>query len=527
MGGTRFDAGRARAVLDALREGVASLPAPAWFGLVLAVAIGLALWSGVAASCFVASCFAVAQRRTQASLADRHRALETEAMCVRLLQDAAIAANEADDLDEAVDRCVARVIDAPSWAIGMVWEPDGDASGGGEAPPDFVWRDRLHATRSAVPETLIQLTRHYRARPGELALGRVIARAEPQWGFGEDLDPAASPRAAALRGAGLNTAIAIPVLVNGRVERVLELFGDHASPPADHLIEVLRDVGRQLGRVAERVQLQESVRRSQKLESIGQLAAGIAHEISNPMAWVRANLTTLEEEARSLADQAKRGDGRALDVRSLEAMGEILAECQDGVDRTIGIVRDVRDFARDGRAEVERVEVADMVDSALRVAGSAAAPGLVVERDVPAGLAVFGLAGRLRQVVLNLVLNAMHAVPGGGRIRVEAARRPGETLIRVADDGHGIRPGDLEHVFEPFFTTKPAGQGTGLGLYISHEIVRWHGGAIELESRPGEGACFTVVLPDGLPGHRESAPSEPDVEAPTDDPIARGSRGSS
>lgn len=437
----------------------------------------------------LAGSFAVAQRRTERSLERRNRQLRLEANCVQLLQFAAVAANEADDFDSAIDTCVKRVSQTGGWRLGLVWEPTSDASG------EFHWQGRSRTADSYQCPDLIAATRGHRVRPGRLALGRVLESGQPEWAGAAELAAETSPRGVAALRAGLCCALAVPVVAQGRVLRILEFFGTEEADLDPRLIEVLCDVGRQLGLVAERVRLQESVQRSQKLESVGQLAAGIAHEISNPMAYVRSNLGMLEDEWEEIHRLAKSGENPA-DLESRVAdCKELIAESLDGVDRTVAIVRDVRDFARDGGAETDRVDIAELVQSSLRVAASARPTGAIVVAELEPGLEVDGLLTRLRQVVLNLVLNAMHAIAEGGTLRIRTVREGGDVVIRVEDNGHGILPNDRERIFEPFFTTKAVGQGTGLGLYISHEIVRWHGGTISVESTPGVGSCFTVRLP--------------------------------
>src|SRR5262249_4545426 len=162
----------------------------------------------------------------------------------------------------------------------------------------------------------------------------------------------------------------------------------------------------------------------------------------------------------------------------------------EGVDRTIAIVRDVRDLAHGANAAAEPFDLDEVVDEALRVAGAQAGPGVRIERVSGALPTLRGSAGRFRQVVLNLVVNAIHAVGARGVVRVTTELRGRQALMRVEDDGPGIDPDVRARLFEPFFTTKPVGQGTGLGLYVSYEIVRAHGGEIRVDSEPGRGTRF-------------------------------------
>jgi C4-dicarboxylate-specific signal transduction histidine kinase len=234
------------------------------------------------------------------------------------------------------------------------------------------------------------------------------------------------------------------------------------------------------------VSLRSQLITSGRLAAVGELAAGIAHEINNPIAFVRSNLGALRAllgraEARLSAEE--QGEGR-----------ELIGESLEGVDRVAAIVRDVKGFAHAGSPQPEAVELAPLLDSVLRVAG----PELrharveVVHGEVSA---VRGAAQELKQVFLNLVVNAAQAVERGGAIRIHTREQGERALVSVDDQGCGIDGDTLERIFDPFFTTKPVGKGTGLGLSISYEIVRRHGGQMAVTSTPGRGTSVQVELP--------------------------------
>lgn len=242
-----------------------------------------------------------------------------------------------------------------------------------------------------------------------------------------------------------------------------------------------------------RSQLEGQLFQAQKLEAVGRLAAGIAHEINNPMSYVRSNLNRLFEEwseVRSTLEKLGTPESRG----AVDLCQELLEDCLEGVERTVAIVRDVQEFSRmDG--ERGAVDLASVVDGALRVATSLANPGIQFECEVEPVTGVCGSVNQLRQVVVNLIVNAIHAVGDVGHIRISATRDRGEAVVRVEDDGPGIPPDVREHLFEPFFTTKAVGLGTGLGLYISYEIAKNHGGEILVRSDPGCGSTFELRLP--------------------------------
>jgi two-component system NtrC family sensor kinase len=255
------------------------------------------------------------------------------------------------------------------------------------------------------------------------------------------------------------------------------------------LVVLLRDLREVLG-------LRKGLLTSARLAAVGQLAAGIAHEINNPLAYIGANLRALREQWTELARSFRAGEAEKPDLDALFDEGiAMLDESLEGVDRTATIVRDVRVFSHGGSERRERLAPNDLLERALRVAEPHVRRRARVERaygDVPE---VEGSRRELEQVLLNLLINAAQAIDGGGVVRVSTAFHGGEVEFAVADTGCGI-PGELlERIFDPFFTTKPAGEGTGLGLSISHEIVRRHGGRILVDSDVGRGTEVRIRLP--------------------------------
>jgi len=243
--------------------------------------------------------------------------------------------------------------------------------------------------------------------------------------------------------------------------------------------------------VGERRTLERRLRQSQRLESVGQLAAGLAHEINNPIAYVRANLTLLREEWEHLRQVAAKED-----APKPAGEGETLIdESLEGIARVAGIVRDMRDFSRAADEDRGPCDLNAVVESAVRMASTWRRGATRVEEHYADLPRVPGAEGQLRQVVLNLIVNALQAVDEGGRVAVATECDDGHAVVRVEDDGCGIEEEHLERLFDPFFTTKPAGEGTGLGLYVSYEIVRSHGGEIRVTAGPGRGTAFEVRLP--------------------------------
>ena len=246
--------------------------------------------------------------------------------------------------------------------------------------------------------------------------------------------------------------------------------------------------------VGERNALEQRLRLAQKMEAIGQLAAGIAHEINTPMAYVRSNLRALHHDWAALREEIRKDPDSEATGELVAGAEQLIGESLEGVERTIAIARDMREFAHTASAAREPTDLDRELETCVRLA-STQRPGVTITERYGEGPQLSASASQLRQVFLNLLVNALQAVSENGHITVTSACEPGFAVVCVMDDGSGIAK-ELQHrLFEPFFTTKPADQGTGLGLYISYQIVRAHGGEIRVESTPGQGSRFEVRLP--------------------------------
>lgn len=257
---------------------------------------------------------------------------------------------------------------------------------------------------------------------------------------------------------------------------------------------------------------QAQIVHSEKMASLGQLAAGVAHELNNPAGFIYGNMEMLRECAAGLgrllrfyesAGLAPADAERARSIRdeidyehALEDLGSIIADCQDGAGRIRDVVQNLRTFSRLDEAEFKKVDIHEGLDATIRLLSRYYTSDRVeLRRDYGDLPPVDCYAGQLNQVWMNLLVNAAQAVEGQGVVSV-ATRREGESaVVVVSDTGRGIAPGHLKRIFDPFFTTKPVGVGTGLGLSVTHSIVERHGGRIAVESRVGEGTTFTVTIP--------------------------------
>lgn len=260
----------------------------------------------------------------------------------------------------------------------------------------------------------------------------------------------------------------------------------------------------------ESAKLRAQLIHSDRLASIGLLAAGVAHEINNPLAYVLPNLERLAE-------------GLASPSPDLAALQDNVRGALDGVRRVQKIVRDLGSFAREARDDTTATDVDATVESALLLAESELRFRARVTRDLAARSRVRANEGRLVQVLLNLVVNAAHAIPEGDaaahEVKVTTRDAPGEVRITVSDTGEGIAREHLPRLFDPFFTTKAPGAGSGLGLSVCQSIVSSFGGRIEVDSTRGVGSAFTVVLP----AVAATAPTPP-APPPSAPPRARSVR---
>jgi PAS domain S-box-containing protein len=249
--------------------------------------------------------------------------------------------------------------------------------------------------------------------------------------------------------------------------------------------------------------LEGQVLQADRMAALGTLAAGVAHEINNPLAWLHTSLAVLKKELVGLVA------GQPLDGATLARMQAALDASLDGSDRVRTIVQDLRTFSRPDDESVEPVDVREVLRGAARVAAKEIARHANLVEDYGDVHKVLGNTARLGQVFLNLMVNAAQAVSksegGANVVRIRTYDAPnGTVVVEVSDSGPGIPQHLLPRIFEPFFTTKH-GEGTGLGLAISHRIVSRLGGEIAVESKPGRGTTFRVILPALVEEHASIA----------------------
>lgn len=251
--------------------------------------------------------------------------------------------------------------------------------------------------------------------------------------------------------------------------------------------------------VTAREALHASLERTERLAALGRLAAGMAHEINNPLAFVSLSAESLARRIEPLLGD----DDEADEIRAL------IDNVSRGTARVSAIVRDLKAFSRDGENERAPVDLEQTLSSAVRMVQHEIAPRARLTRETQGMPMVLGSAGKLEQVFVNLLMNAVQALPEEriGHIVLRAYADATHAHVQVKDDGIGIAPENVHRAFDPFFTTKPVGVGTGLGLSICHGIVTATGGSIRLESEEGRGTTVHVSLPRAVTSTASHAPA--------------------
>jgi two-component system NtrC family sensor kinase len=409
----------------------------------------------------------------------------------RVLEEAGRRFARAADLDSirsAMTDAVAEALQPESARLEIASQPSSEP--GASAPPEDAPRD-LEGGRLVVPLSV----------DGRVLARHVLGRRLSGRPYGAEERRMLSSLAA--QGAlALAKALALEQLweLNENLERKVE---QRTAELADTLA-TLRDAQRHMAN-------------QDKMASLGQLVAGVAHEINNPLHFVEGNLQFLQDYAETLSaaiteyetivgETAPQLSAPLREVRGrheldwvLKDLPGVLAACREGVQRTALIVRDLRTFSRADSGRRSEIELATSLDATLNLLQGRLV-GIEVRREYGDTPPVECIEGQLGQVFVNLLVNAADALGERGTIVVRtAAAGHDRVIVQVEDDGPGIPPDVLRRVFEPFFTTKEVGKGTGLGLALSYGIVARHGGELRVRSEVGRGTCFTVDLPIRLP----------------------------
>jgi two-component system NtrC family sensor kinase len=251
----------------------------------------------------------------------------------------------------------------------------------------------------------------------------------------------------------------------------------------------------------ERLRLEQQLVQSEKMASLGQLVAGVAHEINTPMGSIHSNIGTAQSAIELLERALARDDIApilATDHKLKRALAILKESCEVNrlaSERIVGIVGSLRNFARLDEADRKTVDLHEGIESTLTLLRHQIKHGIEVVREYGPEMRVDCYPNQLNQVFMNVLLNAVQSMDGKGTITISSERREHEVAIRIGDTGKGIPPEHLPRVFDPGFTTKGVGVGTGLGLSIAYQIMQKHAGSIECQSQLGVGTTFTLRLP--------------------------------
>ena len=270
-------------------------------------------------------------------------------------------------------------------------------------------------------------------------------------------------------------------------------------------------------RKAQLERLQAQIIHSEKMAGLGQIAAGVAHELNNPAGFIYGNMDLIQgylsrlELMLSIFERVKLPDAEAAELALtrkqigydslLPDLRSMIADCVEGAERIRDVVKNLRLFSRLDDGEFKRIDLHENIDSTIRLLSGYYGSGRIhlvrMYGDLPL---VNCYAGQLNQVWTNLLVNAAQAIKQNGEVKISSRVAGESAVVTISDTGSGIEPEHLRKIFDPFFTTKPVGEGTGLGLSISYGIIKKHGGTIEAESVAGAGTTFRVSIPtDSVP----------------------------
>jgi len=245
---------------------------------------------------------------------------------------------------------------------------------------------------------------------------------------------------------------------------------------------------------------QEQLIRSEKMAALGQLISGLAHEINNSMNFISGSLpllkNNLKAQQKALPGSCASDTPDAILNKSTLKTEKLLANIEEGVKRITGVINDLRIFSHSSSGDMEMTNIISGLEASVAIIRHEIRKRIVIQEDyAPDFPKIRGRSGQLNQVFINLLLNAVQAIKDQGMITVKAWYDPRSVHIAISDTGDGIEPHILSQIFDPFFTTKEVGKGTGMGLGISYSIIKKHRGEIKVDSSPGEGTIFEIILP--------------------------------
>jgi two-component system NtrC family sensor kinase len=250
---------------------------------------------------------------------------------------------------------------------------------------------------------------------------------------------------------------------------------------------------------------------SAKMTSLGQLVAGVAHELNNPIGFIYSNTSHLRDYSEKLfkiIEEIEKNPNKSNEIKDQhdfnyiqEDLPRLIKSCQDGAQRTRDIVLGLRNFSRLEESQLKEIDINEAIDMTLELLKGETKNRITIHRQYESIPFVHCYASQINQVIMNIVTNATHAITGNGNIWIStqvikaATDSVGKVQISIQDSGVGMDSEVVDKIFEPFFTTKDVGQGTGLGLSISYGIVQNHGGDIKVQSKKDVGTEFVITIP--------------------------------
>ena len=303
----------------------------------------------------------------------------------------------------------------------------------------------------------------------------------------------------------LGTQIPIKASNSREINKLIATFNNMSLWIAESISQ-LEEANQQLEKANKELQeTQAQLVHSAKMVSLGQLVAGVAHELNNPIGFIDSNMAHLEAYSKNLIQLIQLMQNNPQKVEKFKEdidydylvkdLPKLIKSCQDGSKRVMDIVVSLRSFSRIDDSTLQDYHLKENIQNTLELLSGEIKTRIQVDLDIEDSLKIQCNAGQINQVLMNIISNAAHAIEDKGHIKIVATKHDQQVKITIEDNGRGIPSDHIHHVFDPFFTTKAVGQGTGLGLSISYNLVQKHGGQITVTSEENKGTTFIITLP--------------------------------